>query len=133
MNRRAMVDTHAWIWGILGGPSRLNDEARSWFDDRNAELFISTASLWEIAIKVSLGKLNIGPAGVDGLEESLKRSRMETLPIELRHVVGAGKLRGKGDPFDRMLACQSRIEGLPIITADRAILELGPAGVIWAG
>ena len=133
MRRRALLDTHAWLWWTVPGSNRLSDEAVAWFTDRSVELFISIVSLWEIAIKVSLNRLDVGVEGLDGLTTRLERSRVVILPVELRHTLAVGRMPSKGDPFDRMIATQSRLDGLPLITADREMASLGAVGIIWAG
>ncbi len=81
-------------------------------------VFVSVASMWEIAIKASTGKLEFP---TDRFDEMFALNRFAPLPIEPRHALAAGALpRYHNDPFDRMLIAQARIEGLILVTADAA-------------
>jgi PIN domain nuclease of toxin-antitoxin system len=133
MRRRALLDTHVWVWLVLRGPRVLSEEAARWATDPEADLFLSIASLWEAAVKAGLGKLDLGMGSVDRFAEYVASTRVTLLPVEVHHVSAVARMPGRGDPFDRMIAAQSRLEGLPLITADRAMFGLDPLGVIWAG
>ena len=100
----------------------------SWHNDRrlraahaavlrsDAKVFVSIASVWEIAIKAGLGKLKT----VENVGESLGISGFEVLPIELRHAEALRHLpRHHGDPFDRMLIAQAQLDKMTILTSDR--------------
>jgi PIN domain nuclease of toxin-antitoxin system len=83
------------------------------------ELFVSVASIWEIAIKANTGKLKFP---VDRLTEMLGANHFEALPIAPHHALAAGGLpRHHNDPFDRMLIAQARTEGLVLVSSDAAI------------
>ncbi len=85
---------------------------------RANDVSISVVSIWEIAIKSNLGKLQFP---MDHLDEMLESNEIATIGIETRHAVVAGGLpRHHNDPFDRMLIAQAMVEGLTIVTADRA-------------
>ena len=80
---------------------------------------VSAASAWEISTKHRLGKLPDAGEAVGNLPALLRSARMETLPITVEHALAAGALPGPHrDPFDRMLIAQSRLEDLPVVTAD---------------
>jgi PIN domain nuclease of toxin-antitoxin system len=82
---------------------------------------VSSASGWEIAIKSRLGKLPYAQEAVANLRALLHASRIEVLPISLEHALAAGALPGPlRDPFDRMLIAQAQIEGLTLVSTDRA-------------
>ena len=83
---------------------------------------MSLASVWEIAIKVGVGRMDLPDAVERYIPERLRHDGFELIPIELRHAFRAGTLpRIHGDPFDRMLVAQAQVEGIPILTADPAI------------
>ncbi len=85
------------------------------------EVFVSVASLWEISIKVALGKLQLSLQPIDAF---LDASGFEGLTILPRHAIAAGALpRHQNDPFDRMLIAQARIETLTLVTADAAFAK----------
>lgn len=88
------------------------------------EVRFSVASAWEIAIKVSLGKLTL-PRDAD-IQAELARDRFEALPIELPHVAAVSKLPvHHRDPFDRILVAQAQVEDLTLVTADAALAQYG--------
>ena len=118
---RALIDAHAFLWWGAS-EDRLSPLARSVMEDASSELYVSAASIWEIAIKFHKGGLDL-PVGVDQfVEERLRRNDWLSLPIDRRHVLNAARLPAiHRDPFDRMLVAQSQIEDLPIITTDPAI------------
>ncbi len=112
---RYLADTHIALW-LLDTPERLSPAQRDVLES-DATVFLSTASLWEIAIKASLGKLN--PPLL--IAESFEDLGFDTLPIEPRHIELVKVLpfvKDHRDPFDRMLIAQAMVERLPILTAD---------------
>ena len=109
MGRRYLLDTHVLIWALTE-PKRLSPRVRALLEDPDTPLLVSSASAWEMATKHRLGKLS-------GAEE---------LPIRLAHALLAGRLPGEQrDPFDRILAAQSLVEGLVLLTTDRAFPSFG--------
>ncbi len=120
---RLLLDTHAFLW-VVGEPERLGPIARAALAEPAEEGFVSVASAWEIAIKVAAGKLEFPAAG---FEADVERAGYAQLPILAPHALAAGALpRHHGDPFDRMLLAQARLEGLTLVTSDAA---MGPYGV----
>jgi PIN domain nuclease of toxin-antitoxin system len=126
---KAILDTHAFLWAIAGN-RRMSGQARDIFAGPS-DLVLSSASLWEILIKVQSGKLNFPrPAGPYVISK-LAENRIEILPISTDHVLAIERLPvHHRDPFDRMLIAQSMEEGWPIITADLAFKQY-PVRVIW--
>jgi PIN domain nuclease of toxin-antitoxin system len=126
---RAILDTHAFLWAIAGD-SRMSRTARDLFNGPS-DLFLSLASIWEILIKVQLGKLSLPrPAGPYVIKK-LAENRIETLPIDLDHLLAfEGLALHHRDPFDRMLIAQALKENLPIVTADQCFARY-PVEVIW--
>ena len=111
---RLLLDTHALIWA-LANPDRLSPQAAEAIRAETNDVFVSIVSPWEIAIKKSLGKLR----APDDLQVQLNEKGFELLQVSLRHTESLESLpRHHGDPFDRMLIAQARVEGLPIVTAD---------------
>ncbi len=112
---RLLLDTHALIWAA---EERLGGAARTAIEGAADEVFVSTASVWEIEIKRALGRLHT-PADVAGLVDE---SGFERLSITFEHASAAGRLPLlHGDPFDRMLVAQARVEGLTLATADEQL------------
>ncbi|MFY9660536.1 MAG: type II toxin-antitoxin system VapC family toxin [Terriglobales bacterium] len=126
---RTLLDTHAFLWGI-SGDRRMSQHARDIFIGPS-NLLLSIASIWEILIKVQLGKLNLPQPAGPYIIRKLAENRIEVLPITLDHVLGIESLPlHHRDPFDRLLIAQSIEEGWPIITADPWFARY-PVEVIW--
>ena len=120
---RFLLDTHTLLWSFNADPS-LSARARRIIEDVDNELFVSAASVWEIAIKVRLGKLPTGNVLLNELDTYLRLVGFDGLPITLSHSVRAGRLPGEHrDPFDRMLISQAQIENMPIVSNDRIFDE----------
>jgi PIN domain nuclease of toxin-antitoxin system len=117
---RLLLDTHALLWWLTDDRS-LPANARKLIARGSNTIVVSSASAWEIAIKVRLGKLPMAVDLVADLERRLIQESFETLAISVDHSVRAGLLPGPHrDPFDRMLIAQSQAEGLPIVSNDAA-------------
>jgi PIN domain nuclease of toxin-antitoxin system len=129
---RFLVDTMVWLWSV-GEVGRLNQATRELLTDPRHELYFSAASVWEIAIKASLGRLQLpGPPRLV-IPRETARQGLRPLPINYVHAFAVYDLPlHHGDPFDRMLVAQARSEGLTLITADRALKQY-PVELFWAG
>jgi PIN domain nuclease of toxin-antitoxin system len=110
-----LVDTHALLWFLRGDP-RLSDTARVAIEPRSRRMLVSAASIWEVAIKSRLGKLEV-PKGV--VDHALAEG-FELLDVTAAHAWAVTKLPigVHGDPFDQLLAVQALAEDIPIISAD---------------
>ncbi|MGO4437861.1 type II toxin-antitoxin system VapC family toxin [Rhizobium sp. RAF56] len=118
---RLLLDTHI-VLAILRKDvaQRFPDVAQLLADDET-EAFVSVASLWETAIKTRLGKLDPGMP-LEDMAQSLEAAELSFLQIELRHVLAAADPEPETrDPFDRLLLAQCQIEGLRLVTIDRAL------------
>ncbi len=125
-----LLDTHALIWWLDDDP-RLSRAARVAIADPESLVYVSAASAWEMATKVRLGKLRDPGGAVPRLSQVLRDRALTALPVTVDHAVAAGGLSGPHrDPFDRMLIAQSRIEGLPVVTADPVFTRYA-VPVIW--
>lgn len=117
---RLLLDTNALLW-LLAGDRRLGAGARSDIESA-ATVIVSVASLWEIAIKVSLGKL----APMSGLPQALRDGGVQRLGIDDAHLHQVETLPWHHrDPFDRLLIAQALTEGLTVLTADEAFAGYG--------
>lgn len=120
--RRLLLDTHAFLWWLADSP-RLGARARRAIAHAG-EVWVSAATVWEISIKMSLGKLEL-PRDAD-IEAELVNQGFRALPIDVPHAMAAGALPNHHrDPFDRMLVAQAQVEGLTIVTADDSIPVYG--------
>lgn len=118
-----LLDTHTFIWWIMNDP-RLSHQGRTLLKDTNHRIFFSVASSCEIAIKVSLNKLELlaVPTLHEFVMEQLRVNMFEVLPISLHHSLHTATLPPlHRDPFDRMLVAQSQLEQIPILTKDPLI------------
>jgi PIN domain nuclease of toxin-antitoxin system len=119
---RLLVDTHALLWWLADDPA-LSPAARAAIADPANEPLVSSASVWEIAIKRSLGKLT----APEDLPARIADGGFVWLPISPQHAWQVRDLpRHHRDPFDRILVAQALIEGVAIITTDA---QLGDYGV----
>ena len=122
---RLLLDTHALLWWWSDSP-RLSIAARKAIADESSQVHLSAASAWEIATKHRLGKLPGFEGAATRFIELASNSRFPILAITPAHALRAGALDGAhGDPFDRMLAAQSEIESLVLVTLDPAFASFG--------
>ncbi len=113
-----LLDTHRLLW-FLSGDEQLSAPARQLIENESNEMFISVASLWEIAIKVSLRKLHLGQPFEKLFPFQLEQNSIEILDISLTHLSTLSRLPfHHRDPFDRLIIAQSFVENLPIIGVD---------------
>lgn len=121
---RILIDTHIFIWHLEDDPS-LSLARSELIEDPNNEISISVASLWEIAIKLSKGKLTLSRSIEDGIVH-INRSTTSFLAIETDHLVRVASLPfHHKDPFDRLLISQSLVEDIPIISSDPNFADYG--------
>jgi PIN domain nuclease of toxin-antitoxin system len=122
---RVLLDTHVPIWAMEANP-RLTARALEIIADGDIEAFLSIASIWEIAIKRSIGKLRLPDTWLDDLSERLRSNRVGILAISPSHCDAVAELPiHHRDPFDRMLIAQAQHEGLGIVSADPALDAYG--------
>ena len=122
---RVLLDTHALLWAAAGDPA-LSAVARRYLTGKANEILVSVATAWEITTKVRLGRLPDAAELVEDLVSILREAGYVLLPISAEHALRAGLLPGKHrDPFDRMLAAQALIEGIPLLSNDRALDAFG--------
>ena len=127
---KALLDTHAFLWWGLD-EARLSDNARAVIRDGRNEILVSAASIWEVAIKASRGRLDVAPDIETYVDDRLRLNRWTELPITARHAIRAAALpRLHGDPFDRVLIAQAQVESLPILTID-AVISQYDVETIW--
>lgn len=121
---RLLIDTHSLIW-FLEGDVSLSKPNRQIISDSNNEVFLSIASLWELAIKISIGKLILSKPLADVIKQICSEN-IEILPISPEHILQVSTLPfHHRDPFDRIIVAQSQIENLALITNDAAFANYG--------
>lgn len=117
---RYLLDTHTLIWLFENNP-RLSNRAKSIVIDETNDLFVSIASIWEMTIKSSLGKLNLSIPLWDLIAQKLIPSDIQLLPIQLEHLAVLETLPfHHRDPFDRILIAQAISDRLILLSADEA-------------
>jgi PIN domain nuclease of toxin-antitoxin system len=127
---RVLLDTHVFLWWLVGD-RRLSRRVRTLVADPSTVALVSAASAWEIATKVRIGRLPGLELLAGDVAGAVASQGFEELPIRLLHAQRAGLLVGAHrDPFDRMLAAQSEIEGVPLASSDDALDAFGIAR-IW--
>lgn len=119
---KLLLDSHAYLWWLADDP-HLSSAARSAVADPGNMVLVSAASIWEIEIKRSLGRLDAGDAD---LVAEIEANRFSELPITARHASTAARLPPHhADPFDRLLVAQCRVEGLVCVTRDPVFRAYG--------
>jgi PIN domain nuclease of toxin-antitoxin system len=115
---KVLLDTHAFLWFVNDDP-QLSLAAKTLMESE-VDLLLSVASLWEISIKVGIGKLDLPKLFDVFIPEQLELNEIELLPIELRHLTPLTSLPlHHRDPFDRLLISQSLVEEWTILSADK--------------
>jgi PIN domain nuclease of toxin-antitoxin system len=119
---KLLLDTHVLLWAA-GEPDTLSDEALRLIEAPDNELFFSAASLWEVAIKSSLGRSDFA-ADARILRRGLLDNGYSELPVVSEHAVAiVGLPVIHKDPFDRILIAQAMIEGITLLTADAVVAQ----------
>jgi PIN domain nuclease of toxin-antitoxin system len=127
--QRLILDTHTFIWAV-SEPHRLSATVRELISDRDVERYVSPATAYEVAQLVRRGRLS-KVSLVSEFSEYTRRIRAEELTIGSRECLLAASFPQRhGDPFDRLLAAHSIIEGMPIATVDPLIRPFG-ALTLW--
>jgi PIN domain nuclease of toxin-antitoxin system len=117
---KLLLDNHAFLWWLAEDP-KLSVEAKKAVADPSS--IVSAATVWELSIKATLGRLDLD--GADLVKEIEENDFVE-LPMTARHTLAAATLpRHHEDPFDRMLIAQAQIEGLTVVTRDPAFRAYG--------
>ena len=119
---RVLLDTHVWLWW-LSDDRALSARGSAVIEDPANEIFVSAISLWEVALKVGLGKLEVDVAE---LRASIELSGLRALSFEFGDAAEVAKLQpAHHDPFDRALVAQARRHGLRLLSADERLAAYG--------
>jgi len=115
---RLLVDAHAVIWAV-DDPSKLGPQAATALHDPGNDLLLSAGTIWEIAIKVGLGKLSLSMSYREWMHRAITDLTLTVLPITVEYAEVQGSLpRHHGDPFDRLLVAQAQVENITLVSAD---------------
>jgi PIN domain nuclease of toxin-antitoxin system len=125
-----LLDTQVVIWWNADS-ARLSPKALDILRDSEARLLCSHASIWEMVIKVRIGKLRMEPDLETFVDRFIVDNGIELLPVSLQAILGTGKLELiHQDPFDRLIISQALADGLPVVSAD-GIWDSYPVRRIW--
>ena len=125
-----LLDTHAFIWWD-SDPTKLPPSILALCQDSANTLFVSVASVWEMQIKIQLGKLKLTVPLAEIIERQQHTNQIEILPVNLSHVLALDSLPSHHkDPFNRLLIAQAQVEGAALLSGD-AIMAQYPIVVQW--
>lgn len=125
-----LLDTHAFIW-LAGDPTKLSASASAALQDTSNTLFFSVASIWEMQIKLQLGKLALPRPLPELVANQQQVNGLQLLPIEPTHIYALDTLPSHHkDPFDRLLVAQTSIEQLTLVTTDSVFKAYG-VPLLW--
>lgn len=127
---RFLLDTHALLWWLFDDPG-LSEASREIIADPDNRILVSSASAWEITTKVRLGRLDGARELARDVATWVERAGFAELAVRIPHAQRAGSWpQAHRDPFDRMLAAQSALEDLPLISRDEALKSFG-IRLVW--
>ncbi|MEW6667144.1 MAG: type II toxin-antitoxin system VapC family toxin [Thermodesulfobacteriota bacterium] len=122
---RLLLDTHVFLWVVTGNERLSRKAVRAFLDSRN-KIYLSAASLWEIGIKIGLGKLKLKDGWPKVFEKEMKINSIQLLPTEMAHCEQLARLPfHHRDPFDRMLISQAMVERMGIVSGDNRFSDYG--------
>ena len=122
---KLLLDTHVWLWWNTE-PERLAPGAIRQIENPRNEVFLSAASVWEMAIKRALGRLPLPEPVAADVTRRMESDAVAALPVSAGHAAGVETLEPlHRDPFDRLLIVQARHEGLRLLTVDDLVLAYG--------
>lgn len=128
---KLLLDSHSFLWFVGGDDTRLSQEARNLIEDGTNDAFLSIASVWEMAIKNSLGRLQLKQPFDAFMTQQITLNNFQLLHITINHTLEVVTLPfHHRDPFDRLLVAQSQIERMPIVSCD-STLDLYGIARLW--
>ena len=123
----ALIDTHIWIWYLNGAPGVLSHDAVAWLRRAAAThgLLVSDMSVWEVGTKAAKGKLSLAPSAATWIDRASQQPGFAFTPVDRTILLASTQLPGTihGDPIDRILIATASQAGVPLVTADRAIIQ----------
>jgi PIN domain nuclease of toxin-antitoxin system len=124
-----LVDTHAFLW-FMAGDRRLRRSARHAIEESNGQWWLSAASVWELGIKSSLGRLTL-PAPLDEYIAAKVQQGLRILSVDWTHAAAVERLAfHHRDPFDRVIVVQAQSERIAVVTKDPVFAKYG-VRVVW--
>ena len=120
---KILLDTHALLW-LITDNRQLSKTAKEIFLDQKNRLFFSITSLWEICVKMSLGKISLKNGWLKTIQDEMKANAVNWLPVEMEHCTRLTKLPfHHRDPFDRMLIAQAIVEDMLLLSRDTRLSD----------
>ena len=127
---KLLLDTHTLLWFIAGSPD-LTASARTLIEDASNEKFVSIVSIWETAIKVSIGKMSLSAPFDNLFPHQLQINGFALLPVKIEHTSVVTTLPfHHRDPFDRLLTAQAMEESMTLVSVDKVFDDYG-ANRLW--
>jgi PIN domain nuclease of toxin-antitoxin system len=127
---KLLLDTNVFIW-LNDAPHRVRESVLTTIANPDNELFLSLTSIWEMQIKIQLGKLELSDALPDILRTQQVDNNLQILPINLDHIWALENLPyHHRDPFDRLLIAQAQTEGMTLVSAD-GVFDLYDVDLLW--
>jgi PIN domain nuclease of toxin-antitoxin system len=127
---KLLLDTNVFIW-LNDAPHRVRSQVMTIIANPDIDLFLSLTSIWEMQIKIQLGKLQLSDALPDILRTQQVDNNLQILNINLSHIWALENLPyHHRDPFDRLLIAQAQIEGMTLVSAD-GIFDLYDVDLLW--
>lgn len=122
---RMLLDSHTLLWAV-DNPSRLGTQAKVELQNSANDLLLSAATIWEVAIKVGLGKLSLSIGYKDWMLKAISDLGLEVLPVTVDYAATQAALPfHHRDPFDRLLIAQAQIEKLTVVSQDSTFDQYG--------
>ncbi len=127
-----LLDTGIWLWST-SAPEKINEVGHGILETGLNEIYLSSVAVWEVCIKVQLGKLRLSSPPAECIPAFMLKQRLHPLAITQTHALKVYELPPHhGDPFDRMIIAQAIAEDMAILTSDRAFKKY-PVELIWCG
>lgn len=129
---RVLLDTHTFLWWDADKKAgRLSSKAFDSLSDSSNTLVVSLATIWEIQIKVQLGKLTLAAPLANILKQQQQINAVELFPVSVPHILALDLLpHHHRDPFDRILVAQAKVENMLLVTKDPVFIQY-PISTLW--
>ena len=128
---KCIIDTAVFLWMIFDERGSISRKALKTLEGDNTELYFSAASVWEIAIKHKIGKLELKKNPADWLPTVILKMGLRPMPIFQQHALANINLPlHHRDPFDRLIACQAKLEKMSLITPYKIFKRYGVSNIL---
>ena len=129
--KRVLLDTHALLWALVA-PKKLPVTIRKLLENPDLEVYVSSLSAWELAMKYRAGKLSEAEHLLNNFHEYLQEANFKILVFTVEHGLEAANIGiPHGDPYDRGLLAQAKLENLALVSGDNAFDDLSSPKILW--